>query len=362
MTRQNLTLRLILASTFVFVLSAALTGCVIELPDNVTDPGPDPDPDPPGEPSMFRSCTDGVPPTGLPTQDWEHSIATPIVVATGDPWHSAQDVIVAAGDSVRIPGKFSYGAISKDLEDEWIEVWIDDCAGGYERLGEELTDSDGRIGLPMVASNVPEVGEYGLYFRVKGDNSIARSTLRVYPIGTRFIVFDIDATLTTSDSSLVGQSVSEILGGNLLPEARDGALDIVNLRHGQHGYELLYLTGRPYLLDSLTRDWLIQLGFPAGTVHLTDDVSNSWPSEGQVGDYKADFLFSVIDAGFTIDMAYGNATSDIYAYERVDIPKDVTFILGEHGGESDTVALGEGYLEHIEAVRDDVAATQPFFR
>jgi hypothetical protein len=123
------------------------------------------------------------------------------------------------------------------------------------------------------------------------------------------------------------------------------------------------LTGRPYLLTGITRQWLDDLGFPGGTVHVTDEVGQSWPSDSAVGQYKADFLLSaVIGQGFVLDMAYGNATSDIYAYEQAGIDKQKTYILGEHGGELLTVALGEDYLDHIEAVRDQPAAQQPFVR
>ena len=369
---MGLTMRTILASSFALVLSAAFMGCVVEDqfvdvvdppdPTDPTDPTDPGGPDPVDNRPVYQSCVDGAVPVDLPTEDWRHSIATPLTVAIGDPWHSAQDLVVADGSPVVIGGKFSYGFISKDLEDERVEVWIDDCAGAYRLLGDGLTNSDGRVALSLSAPEVPAVGEYGLYFRVAGDNSTARAILRVYPIDTRFIVFDIDATLTTSDSSLIGQSVSEILGGDMIPEPRPGAREIVDLRFAQHGYEILYLTGRPYLLDGITRDWLIDLGFPGGTVHLTDDVANSWPSDSQVGAYKADFLYSIIDAGFIVEAAYGNATSDIYAYEQADIAKDRTYILGENGGTADTVALGEGYLEHIEVIRDEPATTQPFRR
>jgi hypothetical protein len=309
----------------------------------------------------FRSCTGGTMPGDLPTVQWTRLSNRLITLAT--PWHSAQDILTTPNAQVLLAAKFSYGSISKDLEGERIEVWMDDCAGGYTRLGERVTDSDGRIAFPLAAGNVPAIGEYGLYFRVMGDNSATFAILRVYPRNTRFIVFDIDATLTTSDTELVGQVISEILDNNVVPEAREGAMDITALRHENHAYELLYLTGRPYLLTGITRQWLDDLGFPRGTVRLTDSVASSWPSEGEVGQYKADYLRTVvIGQGFTLPAAYGNATTDIYAYEQAGIDKQRTYILGEHGGELLTVALGEDYLDHIEAVRDEPAAEQPFRR
>ncbi|MCG8416938.1 MAG: hypothetical protein MJE77_03205 [Proteobacteria bacterium] len=312
------------------------------------------------ETEQFRSCVDGEIPRDLPTVTWTRFSNR--FITLGHPWHSAQDVVAAAGSATALAGKFSYGTFSKDLEGERIEVWIDDCAGGYRRLGERVTDSDGRIALPLDALALPEIGEYGLYFRVMGDNSDARAVLRVYPVGSQFIVFDIDATLTTSDTELVGQLIHEILGSDSQPEPREGAVAITELRHRDQKYELIYLTGRPYLLDGITRDWLVDLGFPGGTVHLTDEVADSWPSESAVGDYKADFLRQLIDAGFVLYAGYGNATSDIYAYEEAGIAKQRTYILGEHGGESQTVAVGETYTEHIAEVGGEAPANQPFRR
>jgi hypothetical protein len=348
------------------VMLMLVSGCsdtgagVPEADARTTDAAPQSD-GPAGGLPEFRSCLDGTMPSDLPTVDWTRLSNELITLAT--PWHSAQDILTTPNAQVLLAAKFSYGSISKDLEGERIEVWMDDCAGGYTRVGERVTDSDGRIAFPLAAGAVPEIGEYGVYFRVMGDNSASSATLRIYPRNTRFIVFDIDATLTTSDTELVGQVVSEILDNNVVPEAREGATDITALRHGDHGYELVYLTGRPYLLTGITRQWLDDLGFPRGTVRLTDSVASAWPSEGEVGQYKTEFLrTAVLGQGFTLDAAYGNATTDIYAYEQAEIDKQRTYILGEHGGELFTVALGEDYLDHIEVVRDEPAAEQPFRR
>ena len=99
-----------------------------------------------------------------------------------------------------------------------------------------------------------------------------------------------------------------------------------------------------------------------GTLHVTDELADSWPSDSQVGDYKAAFLLELMGKGFTVYAAYGNAASDIYAYEVAAIPKQRTYILGSRGGDDGTVALGEGYIAHIEAVADDPGAEQPFRR
>jgi len=309
----------------------------------------------------FATCTAGVMPQDLPTTSWNRFVNR--FVTQGGAWHAAQDVLVATGKPAELPAKFSYGAFSKDLEGEDIEVWIDDCSGGFRFVGEDTTNGDGRISLELRAPDVPGIGEYNVYYRVKGDNTGVRSTLRVYPAGTSFVVFDIDATLTTSDSELFGEVLADIVGGDIVPEARPGALDITELRHDGQDYEIIYLTGRPYLLTENTRDWLADLGFPSGTLRVTDEVTLSWPSESAVGAYKAGYLKNVVLAqGFAIYAAYGNATTDIYAYEEAGVAKDHTFIADRHGGERGTVAVGDSYYRHIDDIAGEDPVSQPFFR
>lgn len=310
----------------------------------------------------FQDCTTGALPSDLREQDWEHTRSS--IVAFGDAGHSAQDVLAVPTKPTTIPGKFAYGTASKDLEDEWIEVWMDNCQGGYTKLGEQKTDSDGRIGLDLAAKALPPVGRYGLWLRVKGDNTSTRSTLRVLPEGTKLMVFDIDATLTTDDMELFKDLLDDffepIAKGDYVPKARESALEITHRRRLEQGYQILYLTGRPYLLTDSSRQWLADGGFAPGTLHLTDSVSEIYPTEGSVGDYKLAYLKHVQDLGLEVVAAYGNATTDIYAYEKAGLDKKTTFILGKYGGESMTQALGDGYTQHLEEIAAEPAATQPY--
>src|SRR5689334_5745060 len=91
------------------------------------------------EPDIFRDCR-GRPFAPLPEVSWRHSILTEAVVLTGDPNHSAQDVVVPPAVARSLDGKFTYGLLSKDLEDEFVHVWLDDCEG-WQDFGEHLTDS-----------------------------------------------------------------------------------------------------------------------------------------------------------------------------------------------------------------------------
>ncbi|TXD37742.1 hypothetical protein FRC98_08630 [Lujinxingia vulgaris] len=296
------------------------------------------------------------------TVDWE-SFGSGAITAL-DEWHSAQDVITHPEREALITGKFTYGPTSKDLQGERIEVWMDDCSGSYVRLGEALTDSDGRSVLTLAPDALPPVGTYALVQRVMGDNTAARSYLRVFPQETRFIVFDIDATLTTSDSELFQDIFNDLfeplLDGDFVPEARVGAVDITKVRNELHGYQLVYITGRPYWLTEQSRGWLDDQGVAHGHLRLTGSNAESLPNNTGVGAYKAAYLAFLQDLGFEIVMAYGNATTDIFAYAEAGIAPERTFILGQHGGEEGTVALGEDYVEHLEAVRGEAPTDQPF--
>jgi len=310
----------------------------------------------------FRMCMSAQPPQGLDTVSWENILNGALSQTGAD--HSAQDVITVQGQPVDIVGKFAYGPTSKDLEGERIEVWMDDCSGSYRSLGEATTDSDGRIALELAAADQPPVGAYALWLRVMGDNTSTRSVLRVLPAGTKMMVFDIDGTLTTDDLELVEDIMIDlfnpILSGDYVPQARAGAADLTRLRRNTQGYILIYVTGRPYMLTGRSRQWLADLDFPPGSLHLCDDVADILPSNDAVGDYKAAYLNLLISQGFEISAGYGNASTDIYAYDQAGIPKERTFILGENGGLENTVDLGDDYLSHIPQAESEPAAGQPF--
>lgn len=296
----------------------------------------------------FGQCRQGQPPS-LEAEGFEH-FGSDLLVAAADPGHSAHDVLITDDHTAVLEGKFAYGFLSKDLEDELVEVWMDDCAGGYTLLGESVTDSDGRIYFPLSPEELPAHGAYQIWMRVVGDSSSVSLTLRVVPPQTPVIVFDIDATLTVDDLELfadLGVDLFEpIFHGEYVPEHRAGSREITALRHAQ-GYQVVYLTGRPYLLTDRSRQWLEDVGAAPGSLRLTDSNLEILPTESGVGEFKATYLEHLRDVGLDLSGAYGNATTDIYAYGRAGLPLERTWILGAHGGEEGTQALGDDYLEHL---------------
>lgn len=285
-----------------------------------------------------------------------------LVVAAGAAGHSAHDVFALPGSTVTLVGKFAYGAISKDLEDEAVDLWVDRCAG-FEKLATDKTDSDGRTHFVLDANAVGGPGVYRLRQHVVGDGTFTEHTLRILPAGTKLVVFDIDGTLTTSDEELFKDVIADffepLFGGTYVPTEYPSAVALTQA-WADKGYVLVYVTGRPYWLTGITRGWLAALGFADAGLRLTDSNGEALPTSSGVAAYKTAHLGSLQALGYELVTAYGNAVTDIEAYANVGIPLARTFIIGDHAGEGGTMALSGGYSDHLSWVASQPDAAQPF--
>jgi hypothetical protein len=302
------------------------------------------------ERTKFQRCT-GRPYTLAPKENWRHTLTPVIIAAAGAANHSGKDTLARPGLASMLPGKFTYGAISKDLEDEDVRVFLDDCQGWVD-LGSFTTDSDGRMAAPAPA--LPS-GVYEVKFQVAGDQSTTTSFLWVLPAGTRAIVSDIDATLTTNDSEVFQQ----IFDGSYIPQTYPNAVELTKA-HEERGYVVFYMTGRPYWLSKQTRGYLAARSFAVGPLRVTDSNSDILPTEGSVGTYKLNNLKALIEGGLVIDFAYGNATTDIYAYLGAGIPADRVWIIGSHAGEQGTHPVMGDWAGRVAEVSALPAVPQPF--
>jgi LNS2 (Lipin/Ned1/Smp2) len=306
-----------------------------------------------GARSRFQTCR-GRPFTAAPVEAWRHGIATPITTAAGAANHSAQDPITPPATATSVHGKFAYGAVSKDLQDEKVAVWIDDCTS-WRSLGQPLTDSDGRIAAPVPSTILAQPGVYEVRLQVLGDASQTRAYVWALPRGTHLALTDVDGTMTSSDAQLFQQ----ILDGSHVPVAYPGATSLTTA-HAGRGQVLLYLTGRPYYLTQRTRDWLTNLGFAAGPVHVTDSNGEAVPTQGGVGDFKKRYLADLLAAGYLIDVGYGNATTDVYAYLGAGLPADRVWIIGTNGGAQGTHAVTDSWVARAAEVQAGPPVLQPF--
>lgn len=152
----------------------------------------------------------------------------------------------------------------------------------------------------------------------------------------RAVVTDIDETLTTTDGEWWLQLDDPSHDPAMRPEADALLQDYAGL-----GYSVAYVTARGEdmaLSDGTTaRDatqaWLDSHGFPAGELRLASGI-------GALGsaavEYKAAALAELQDAGWTFDYGYGNAESDIEAFQLAGVGE--VFLVGRLVGTMDGVS------------------------
>jgi hypothetical protein len=308
-----------------------------------------------GEPTRderptFRWCQ-GRPFEPAPEEDFRHT-ASELLALAADPSHSAEDVIARPGDATSLVARFSYSAFSTDLADEDVRVFLDDC-DGYRLLGDHVTSDDGRVTLDAPSDLGP--GVFEVRFQVLGDQSTTVSYLWVLPEGTRLVVTDIDGTLTASDSELFEQ----LLDGTHTPLAYPGAVELT-AGHAVRSAVVVYLTGRPYWLTQKTRDWTADLGFAPGPLHVAATEAEALPGESGVGDYKLAWLQGLLARGYAVDFAYGNASTDIYAYLGAGFDPSLVWIIGTHAGERGTNAAVGSWESRVVEVEGLEPVEQPF--
>lgn len=319
------------------------------------------------------ACKDQPNPWTPPTAPlpWRHADWAQNTMASGDANHRGQDVIVMKGAPQLLVGNFEYGFLDVEMVDETVDVWIQRIVpcGAWERLGDFRTSDrgqyDGQYGIEdhggRVFFEIPEaqqlpVGRYPVRMVMMGDLSQAAFDLIVVEPGTQTIVSDIDGTLTVGDEELMLELLKDIFQETYQQQMYVDA-DKVMKTWSDKGYLLVFVTGRPDMLRPMTERW-VEPRFPPAALHLTDTIAQAVPKDDGVGEYKRAFLEHLKAQGLDIVAVYGNATTDIYAYEKAGFPKNRTFIAGSHKGESGTVAI-DTYTDHFMWSQNQPAATIP---
>jgi hypothetical protein len=249
--------------------------------------------------------------------------------------------------------RFGYGALNSALKDETIKAWFWDCKA-WQPLGEVATDQDGRVALAFPDGQPP--GSYDVRYEVMGDASLTSSTVWSLPAGTHIVVSDIDGTLTTGDSEFIKQVATF---GSYDPKGYPGGPELLDA-HAVDGQIVVFLTGRPFNFTQWTRDWLVEKKFTAGPLRLTESIGDAFPSESGVGEYKKAFLNSLVDDGFVLDLAYGNASTDISAYFGAGLLADKVWIIGSNAGDEGTHPVTDTWAPRAAEVVASPAIEQPF--
>jgi len=249
-----------------------------------------------------------------------------VTVRLGSPRHRGRDLFLRAGDPQWALAKFAYGLNDDDLNDEDVEIFLLRGCTTWERLGtarttrdnaphpatEGVDDTGGRVFFRIPDDRALGVGWHRIRFVVRGDHSVADQWIRVAPAGARFVVTDLDGTMTSEENA---QFVSLLTG---VPPAANAGGALVMRTLQARGYEVLYLTARPEWLVQTTHTWLRDNQFPRGIVHTTLGFT------GALGGAAVTFKTAELNAirtrfGSAPDIGIGNTDSDAAAYQSTGV-------------------------------------------
>ncbi|HEY1693252.1 MAG TPA: hypothetical protein VGG39_13885 [Polyangiaceae bacterium] len=231
----------------------------------------------------------------------------------------------------------SDGLTAQPLPGEYVSLWYYDGTT-WDALGRTTTDDDGYYDVAATLAPPPGTPVYAV---LEADGTCAKHFDDLLASGTQVVVADIDGTLTTDD----GQLLQEIGDPTYVPQMMTDANGMLQA-WASKGYDVVYLTARPHLYLAETRQWLEQLAFPAGPVITSATLLSA---DAATEAYKATWLARMVtNFGWSVVAAYGNAVTDIEAYQSVGIPNDRIFIIGPEGGQMGTVAIaGDDYTSHV---------------
>ncbi|MCA9617458.1 MAG: hypothetical protein KC731_00460 [Myxococcales bacterium] len=245
--------------------------------------------------------------------------------------------LVFTGKRARSPE--GSGLTSIPIKGEAVSLWrYDPSDETWSSLARGTTSTSGEYRFEL-AGPIDEPTR-PVYSVLEADETCAPHYPFLLDAGTKIVVTDIDGTLTLSDEELSKQ----FSDSSYVPLENKSAALMMNT-WAEKGYQVVYLTARPHVFRAETRKWLDDLGYPVGPVI----TANQLVFGDSARQYKRTWVNRVVtDFGWVVTAAYGNATSDIDAYEDAGIPKDITFIIGESAGVAGTTAIdANDFSSHI---------------
>jgi phosphatidate phosphatase PAH1 len=157
------------------------------------------------------------------------------------------------------------------------------------------------------------------------------------------VVLDIDGTLTPKDLDVF--------------EPRLSAADALGAL-SKKGYKIVYVTTRIPLYQSTLPAWLQQNGFPAGSLH----VAQTSEERANPSDYKTRILALYRQAGWSLDYAYGDSSTDFTAYAKAGVPREHVFALKRRDAKDCQVGVYQaclnGWTEHLPYIEREIPSAQ----
>lgn len=273
-----------------------------------------------------------------PTQKSFRYFGNRLLASFYKPYHMVHDQLVLEGQTASVVGKFDYDlALHKDLEGEYIHAYVYGTGmSSWQYLGRYTTNSDGKVFVPLTGK--PE-GDYIVRMVAEGDLSSATGYVTVASPGRQTVLFDIDGTLTLNDFEAVGEYIGVDIADNY------AYAEAMVQAYVDKGYQVVFLSARPYWVAKSTRKWFANYGIVPWHTRLNPNSDNLLNL--QTEQYKTDYIRYLKNTlGLNIVRAYGNATTDINAYNAAGIPKSDTYIIGTNAGKNGTQAINGNYESH----------------
>jgi phosphatidate phosphatase PAH1 len=157
------------------------------------------------------------------------------------------------------------------------------------------------------------------------------------------VVFDIDGTLTPNVPAI--------------SEVREDAAKAVRA-YADKGYKIIYLSARVGWLSAGIPSWLARHGFPEGSVHVAQN-DEEWQHPDA---YKTRMLQEFLAAGWKIDYAFGDSSTDLTSYAAAGIPKEHVFALLRKGQSACQPGVAAKCLAHWSEHLDFVSTSVPEVR
>ncbi len=305
------------------------------------------------------SC-DVAPPDPGAAGEWNHFASS--IAAQSFANHRGRDTFYNPGDTVWVMGKFAYGLLDDDIQDESVDIYLNrGCGADWELVDSTATTQDGDHATVEGVEDTGgwvffdatslglEEGRHRFHMVVRGDLTATDAYVDVVPSGTPVIVTDVDGTLTTSEN----EEFTALLTG-ALPNANPDSAEVLTAL-AEKGYRVFYLTARPEFLARRTREFLESNGYPLGLVHTTLSFTGA---TGQAAvDYKTAELATIAARGLVPSWAFGNTATDAEAYVNASIQPDeqrVMFQFTDDVGQSRRIEAYSELLTEIAAAPDPI--------